>query len=100
MAAGDAVIPAASSIAAGAYLAIQPGAGVEWCVHNILAGLASCELSFYDGTNIIIIDTQGTSTTGNGWVNQVYFVNNSCYLRLKNNESTARLFSFTGVVTK
>lgn len=100
MTAGDAVAPAPSSISAGAYLAIQPGSGVEWCIHNIFAGLASCELSFYDGTNTIVIDTQGTSTTGNGWVNQCFFITNSCYLRLKNNAATASLFSFTGVQTK
>ena len=53
MAVGD-VVSGQSSIAAAAYLDIQPGAGVEWVIHNIYHEY-DIELSQYDGTNTLVL---------------------------------------------
>lgn len=96
MAAGDAISHIESVTATTGIMAIQPGSGVEWCIHNIAVGEA-CTLCLTDGTNDVEIDTM---TAPGGWINQVWFLTNTCYLRVKNTSASAAYFGYTGVVTK
>ena len=79
------------SIAAGAYLSIQPSTGIAWVVHNIYhADAISVEL--YDGTNSIeFISSQDGP---GGLVYNVHHCTNSIYLRIKNEESNAELIAY------
>jgi len=95
MAVGD-VVQDLQSIAAAGFLAIQPGAGIEWVIHNIYHA-SKVELYFYDGTNSILVD----SDTGNGrWSWEEFHVTNTKYLRVKNTDAAAQLVGFDGVITK
>ena len=96
MAAGD-VVSDLQSVAAGAYLTIQPASGVEIVIHNIYHEY-DVELSFYDGTNEIAFD----SDTGAGaWCNFAFHATNTLYFRVKNSDtSNARLIGYDGVQTK
>ena len=95
MAIGD-VVSALSSIADDAYLTIQPAAGVEWCVKNILfPATKAVELYFYDGTNEVLLDSASAS-----WVSYSYDLNNTRYLRVKNVSGAAIYIGYTGIVTK
>ena len=97
MAVGD-VVNALSSVNAAAYLTIQPAAGVEWCVKNILVPAiadTTAELYLYDGSNEILIDASDSS-----WVSYSFDINNARYLRVKNTSAAARYLGYTGIVTK
>lgn len=95
MAAGDVVMDTVS-VANGAYMTIQPVAGVEWVIHNIMY-VGNCELSQYDGTNEVTFDT----VTGAGaWVGQFFHVTNSDYLRVKNTSGATAVFGYSGMETK
>jgi len=84
------------SVAAGAYLNIKPPAGVEWVIHNINHE-GSVELYFTDGTNYIKIDS---SNGPGGWLSFAFHVTNSRWYAVKNVETTAKLISYDGIVTK
>ena len=96
MAVGD-VVSGQSSIDAAAYLDIQPGAGVEWVIHNIYHEY-DIELSQYDGTNTLVFDTEA----GDGvYARYAFHVTNSIRIRVKNTDaSLARLIGYDGIVTK
>lgn len=95
MAAGD-VVSGLSSISAASYLDIQPGAGVEWVIHNIYHE-DMVELEFYDGTNSLIFDAD----TGLGvWAWYEFHCTNTRRLRVKNTSTAAKLIGYDGVVTK
>jgi hypothetical protein len=94
---GD-VVAACSSIASGAALDVQPGAGVEWAIHNIFFEY-DVELQRYDGSNTVAT----AQFTGPDWQNisPVIHVNNTNRIRLKNlHGSLAKLICYDGVVTK
>jgi hypothetical protein len=93
MAAGDAVA-AISSIANNSSLTIQPGSGVEWCIHNISTGSGNAELYMTDGSNTSKVDTS------TGWAGYAWFLTNSVYLTVKNVSGGTLYFGYTGVVTK
>lgn len=92
---GDAVV-ANSSVSASAQLDVQPGAGVEWLIHNIHHE-DDIELSWYDGTNTIV--TQRFLGAGREAV-QIR-VTNSIRLRIKNlNSGAAKRIGYDGIQTK
>jgi hypothetical protein len=95
MAVGD-VVADIQSIAAAAYLDIQPSAGVEWVIHNIYHE-HDIELSKYDGTNSLAFDTE----TGPGiHAKYAFHCNNMDRVRVKNTNVSARLIGYDGVQTK
>ena len=95
MAIGD-VVSDIQSIAAGAFLAIQPPSGQEWCIHNILHE-SDAELHFYNGTYSLLADSDPGA---GGWMGYFFHCTNSKYYRVKNTTTSARLISYDGVVTK
>lgn len=96
MAKGD-VIQDYEDVAAGAYLTIRPSSGSEWVIHNIgHEGTAS--LSFYDGTNELeFVDSKAGPHC---WAYYAWHVTNTNYMRVKNEDGSAKLIYFDGVVTK
>ena len=101
MAAGDAITDVSGPIAASGTFLIQPGAGVEWCIHNIMhygATGSTCKITLTDGTVDVDFDT---GSEGGGWINQCFFLTNTHYLKLTNTHaSVACVFGYTGIVTK
>ena len=96
MAVGD-VVSGQSSIAAGAYLGIQPGAGAEWVIHNIYHEY-DIELSQYDGTNTLVFDTEANAGV---YARYAFHCTNSRCIRVKNtHDSDAKLIGYDGIVTK
>lgn len=93
---GD-VVADCQSITTGSTLDIQPGAGVEWIIHNI-GFTHEVELQRYDGTNTAAIVT----LSGPGWQN--FFpglhVNNTDRYRVKNNDASSRVICYDGIITK
>lgn len=96
MAAGD-VKSALSAVGAGLYLDIKPGAGEEWCVHNIHHE-ADAELYFSDGSNRIKV-VPSDSDQGS-WPNYVFHLTNTIYLQVKNTNAGSKLVGYDGVQTK
>lgn len=94
MAVGDAVVDN-SSVATTAFLDIQPGAGVEWFVHNIFHE-ADIEVSWYDGTNTITVEQY----LSNGRRPMGVRVTNSIRLRVKNLDAGTKRIGYDAVVTK
>lgn len=94
MAVGD-VISDIQSIAASAYLDIQPGAGVEYVIHNIYHE-DQVEVYFYDGTNNLLFD----SDSGKGDFQGIYHCENVDRIRVKNTAGTSKLIGYDGVQTK
>lgn len=96
MAAGDAYIVTPTSTADAAFLALQPGSGVEVVVHNInvVAGTAH-ELYHYNGTDSILVMSFNTSL-----MNLQLHCTNSVYYRVKNVSGATRFISAEGMTTK
>ena len=95
MAVGD-VFNGLSSIAAAAYLDIQPSAGVEVVIHNIYHE-SDVQIEYYDGTNSLIFDTD----TGAGiYAKYAFHVTNAIRIRVKNTNAAAKLIGYDGIVTK
>jgi hypothetical protein len=95
MAVGDAV-QGLASVSAGAYLVLQPGANVEWIIHNIYwAGATTLEV--YNGTNSVIFNTD---TAAGAYLGMVSHCTNSIYIRVKNTTAGAFYCAYDGVQTK
>jgi hypothetical protein len=95
LAVGD-VFSGISSIAAAAYLDIQPSAGVEVVIHNIYHD-GDIQIEFYDGTNSLIFDTD----PGAGiYAKYAFHVINARRIRVKNTAATTKLIGYDGVQTK
>lgn len=94
MAVGD-VVQGLSSITTGNYLDIQPTAGAEWVIHNVMWDKA-VEVYFSDGTNNLKLDID---TSYGGRIGTVFHCTNSKYYRIKANGATT-LIGYDGVVTK
>ena len=95
MAVGD-TFSGLSSVAAAAYLDIQPSAGVEVVIHNIYHE-SDVQIEFYDGTNSLIFDTD----TGAGvYAKYAFHVTNSIRIRVKNTAGTAKFIGYDGIQTK
>ena len=97
MAAGDAVV-AHSSIEDDAYLAVQPGAGVEWSITNIFYPDA-VTLEWYDGTNSIVFETTDAGVAG-VFAKFAFPCTNAKYLRVRNISGDTDYLGYSGWVTK
>jgi len=95
MAVGD-VINGHSSVANDAFQTIQPGSGVEWCVHNIVYA-GAMELEYFDGTNTIKLDADSAFGAR---LNLCLHCTNSKYYRVKNKSGGAMYIGYDGVQTK
>lgn len=92
---GDAVT-SCSSISAGATLDIQPGAGVEWFLHNIWFEY-NVEIQRYDGTNTVAT----VQLLGPDFQPLATRLTNGNRVRIKNlHGSSAKLICYDAVVTK
>jgi len=95
MAVGD-VVSDLQSIAAGSYLDILPGSGLEWVIHNIYHE-DKCELYWYNGTLNLLFDAD----SGPGvWAWYEFHCNNTRRIRVKNTASAAKLIGYDGIQTK
>jgi hypothetical protein len=95
MAVGD-TIGVPTSVDAGNYLDIQPGAGVEWDVHNIYYADAVA-VEQYNGSISSVFYTD----TGAGFLGRFCFhCTNTVRIRVKNNGSGAQIIGYDGVITK
>lgn len=94
MAAGD-VVSGISSVAAAGVLLLQPGAGVEWVVHNLYYA-AAVDVYFTDGTNHLKFDSDGAGAR----IGTVFHCTNARYLRLVNTSAGTALYGYDGIQTK
>lgn len=96
MAIGDAVVVASTSVANNAYLTIQPGAGIEWVIHNVhVPNTAAIEMYMTDGTNDILTD----KNTG-GWLGYFMHLTNAQYMKIKNVSGGSIYMKYDGIITK
>lgn len=96
MAIGDAVVAYSNDLANNGYMALQPGADVEWVIHNIYCA-DDAEIYWYDGTNEMLV----MSVTGAAWISGVFsHCTNAKYIRVKNKSGSAADFGYDGIVTK
>jgi hypothetical protein len=96
LAKGD-VVSGLSSIAAGAYLTIQPTAPVEEVIHNIYHEY-DVQLEFYDGSNALVFDAEAGAGV---YARYAFHCTNDRYIRVKNTHgSLAKLIGFDGVITR
>ena len=97
MAAGDAVIVGLTSETNNSSLTIQPGASIEWVIHNIHVPEGSAwELYRTDGTNPIKIDHDAAV----GRYNLQLHATNAQYYTLKNVSGATIFVAADGMVTK
>lgn len=96
MAAGDVANFGPTSTADAAFLALQPGAGVEVVIHNIGYD-GAMELYFYDGTNQVKMDED---TTAGSRLGLFLHCTNSKYYRIKNVSGATGFLSADGMTTK
>lgn len=95
MAVGD-VVTLNNALAGSGTQTIQPAGGAEWVIHNIVVS-GSAKIQFYDGTNIVILET----ISGAGAViNQQLHVNNTTYLQIVDISASTNNTHYDGVVTK
>lgn len=93
---GD-VVADCQSIANAARFDLQPGAGVEWIIHNLF-WVQPVTLERFDGTD----NAPFASFSGPGWQNisPGYHVNNTNRVRVLNDHGSAQIICFDAVVTK
>lgn len=95
MAQGD-VVAETASVANGAYMDIQPGAGAEWIIHN-LYWAGAVELYKYDGTDTIKFSSD---TAFGALMGTIINISNAHYLRIKNVSGGAIICGYDGVISK
>jgi hypothetical protein len=96
MAAGDVYQVGVTAVAQNAYLNLQPSAGVEIVVHNIIHS-SDATLEWYDGSTAITVDSQ----TGDGcWVSEFFHCTNSKYYRVKATAVAGSNIAADGMTTK
>jgi len=95
MAIGD-VVSGKSQISAAGTLDIQPGAGVEWVIHNIYHE-AEVELYFADSTSDLLFDTDASY---GAWTGMFFHVNETRYLTVKNTNAASKYIGYDGIITK
>jgi len=97
LAKGDAVIVGLTSTANNSSLTIQPGASVEWVIHNLHTPEGSAwELYRTDGSNPIKIDHDAAT----GRYNLILHATNAQYYTLKNVSGSTVYLAADGMVTK
>lgn len=95
MAVGD-VTKGLQSIAAGAYLDIQPSSPAEWVIHNIYHEY-DVTIEVYDGTNSLTFDTDAGA---GAYAKYAFHCTNAQRIRVKNTHvSAAKLVGYDGVIT-
>jgi hypothetical protein len=95
-AAGDVYQAGVASVAQNAYLNLQPAAGAEIVVHNILHSTDAI-LEFYDGSTAVTVDT----VIGAGaWMGCFLHCTNAKYYRVKNTNASANNICADGMYTK
>jgi hypothetical protein len=92
---GD-VVSGLSSLAQYDSLAIQPGSGEEWVIHNIYFD-KSIQVQFYDGSNVLTFDWV-TYLGSRPW--RVFHLTNGRYLRLYALDTGTTLAGYDGVRIK
>ncbi len=98
MAAGDVFQEGPTSISDAGFLDIQPGASIEWVIHNVYVPLdIDVEFEYFDGTNIIKFDEDAVDGT-RFVVN--WHVTNGTRVRIKNVSGGAAFIAADGIVTK
>ena len=95
MAVGD-VVSAVNSVLTVAFLDIQPGAGVEWVIHNIYHE-ADVTVEYFDGTNSVVFYT---GTVAGALTKHAFHVNNTRRVRVKNTNAATKLIAYDGIITK
>jgi hypothetical protein len=95
MAVGD-IVSDLQTITTGAYLDIQPAAGVEWVINNIYHD-ADVTIEFYNGTNSLVFSTE-PSAASVSFVN--FRCNNTRRIRVKNTNAASKLIGYDGIITK
>lgn len=99
MASGDAV-GAIESIADDAACTLQPGAGVEWIIHNLFVpdGTAA------DGVDIAVVDATGSILIADGitssMLQQNFHLSNTQYITMTNRSGGTILLGYDGIVVK
>lgn len=95
MAAGD-VVSGISALSQYGYMTMQPGADVEWIIHNIYFD-QDVKLFFYDGSNSLIFDY--VKQLGHRpW--RVFHLTNSRHIRIQAQKVGTTLVGYDGVVSK
>ena len=94
MAKGDAV-GNVLSVNAAAVLTIQPGAGIEWIVHNIFHA-GEVELYVVKSTNELLFDDAAAKGS---WSAYFFHVTNTQYFKVKNTNAGAKLIGYDGIVS-
>ena len=95
MAVGD-VAKGLQSIAAGAYIDIQPSDTVEWVIHNIYHEY-DVTVEVYDGTSSLVFDTDSGAGV---YAKYAFHCTNTQRIRVKNTHgSEAKLIGFDGIIT-
>ena len=98
MAAGDVFQEGPTSITDTSFLDIQPGAGIEWVIHNVYVPVGTdVEFEYFDGTNIIKFDEDAVDGT-RFMVN--WHVTNTSRVRVKNVSGGTAFLAADGIVTK
>lgn len=84
-----------ASVASGASLTVQPGAGEAWAIHTI-AGDHSGELHITNGTNSLLATTFAGETYTSAFVHRA---TNDVYLTIKNTSGVSGRYGYSGVET-
>ena len=95
MAAGDIYQAGPTSVSASGFLALQPSGSSAVVVHNIYYA-GAVEFYYFDGTNSILFDSDGTS---GGRLNLTHHCSNTKYVRVKNVSTGAILIAADGIYT-
>lgn len=96
MAVNDVFSGGPTSVAAAAFLTIQPPVGVEAVIANVHHE-GPVELYFSDGTTDLKFDSD---TAGGVFRNLGVNVTNARYIKVKNTDSVGRNIAYDGIVTK
>ena len=93
---GDAV-GTTTSIAAGVSKIIQPASGIEWIIHNVYhEGAANIYITDDGGVTLLFASSGGKGS----WSATFFHLRNNHYLKVMNTESSAKLISYDGIVSK
>ncbi len=98
MAAGDVFHEGPTSTTDDGFLDIQPGAAVEWVIHNVYVPEGKAvEFEYFDGTNLILFDSDAVDGT-RFMVN--WHATNGTRVRIKNVSGGTIFLAADGIVTK
>jgi hypothetical protein len=96
MAKGDTYTAGPTSVVAGGVLDLQPGAGTEITIHNIMHE-ETIELQWYNGTDVMTF----LEDTGKGILENLRIrCTNAVRLRVKNTAASAKFIGASGMYTK